>query len=333
MDEIAKQFLQDALLEQLPIGVILTDPNGEMVFVNSAAERIRKVQRDALIGRNVLQCHRQSSRDNVSRALDNILKKPKNVYRRMVEDQKNEQYYLNTYAGIADAQGNALGMAVLTEDITEKRKLELERSKTYQMMQETANNLRIQYHDLLTASLETIATILEKRDPYTCNHSNHVCACSLKLYEYRYGVGSDYVTLKTAALLHDIGKIGIPDAILHKPGKLTPDEVRVIRLHAVIAEDILKPLDSGTAISGIVRHHHERFDGSGYPDGLAGSTIPLASRIIAVADTYDAMRSDRPYRAAVPMENCLKEIRAAAGTQLDPEWVEIFLELADTGSL
>ncbi|MEA4927173.1 MAG: PAS domain-containing protein [Candidatus Limiplasma sp.] len=108
MDEIAKQFLQDALLEQLPIGVILTDPNGEMVFVNSAAERIRKVQRDALIGRNVLQCHRQSSRDNVSRALDNILKKPKNVYRRMVEDQKNEQYYLNTYAGIADAQGNAL---------------------------------------------------------------------------------------------------------------------------------------------------------------------------------------------------------------------------------
>ena len=333
MDETAKQFLQDALLEQLPIGVILTDPNGEMVFVNTAAERIRKVRRDALIGRNVLQCHRESSRDNVSRALDNILKKPKNVYRRMVEDQKNEQYYLNTYAGVADAQGNALGMAVLTEDITEKRKLELERSNTYQMMQETANNLRSQYHDLLTASLETIATILEKRDPYTCNHSDHVCACARKLYEYLYGVGSDYATLKTAALLHDIGKIGIPDAILHKPGKLTPDEVRVIRLHAVIAEDILKPLDSGTAISGIVRHHHERFDGSGYPDGLSGSTIPLASRIIAVADTYDAMRSDRPYRAAVPMENCLKEIRAAAGTQLDPEWVEIFLELADTGSL
>lgn len=333
MEDNAIRFLQDALLEQLPIGVILTDPNGEMVFVNSAAERIRKVQRENLVGRNVLQCHRESVRDNVSRALDNILKKPKNVYRRMVDDSRNDQYYLNTYAGVADAQGNALGMAVLTEDITEKRKLELERSKTYQMMQETANNLRIQYHDLLTASLETIATILEKRDPYTCNHSNHVCACSLKLYEYRFGVGSDYASLKTAALLHDIGKIGIPDAILHKPGKLTSDEMRVIRMHAVIAEDILKPLDSGIPISNIVRHHHERYDGSGYPDGLAGTSIPLASRIIAVADTYDAMRSDRPYRAAVPLENCLKEIRVAAGTQLDPEWVEIFLELADTGSL
>ena len=323
----------DLLLEQLPLGVILADVNGDMVFVNRTAENIRKVNRQQLLGRNVLQCHRESSRPNVARALENLLEKPKTVYRRMVEDNENGQYYVNTYTCVAYENNQPLGIAVLTEDVTEKRKLELERSNTYQMMQETANSLRVQYHELLMTALSTIINILEKRDPYTSDHSAHVCEYALKLYEHRFGIGNEYTSLKTAASLHDIGKVGIPDSILHKPGKLTAEEMQIIQKHSEIASGILKPLDSGTAISDIVRHHHERFDGNGYPDGIAGDDIPLASRIIAVADTYDAMRSDRPYRKALPFEQCLNEISAAAGTQLDPVWVAALLELAKTGSL
>ena len=333
MDGDILRTLTDALVEQLPIGVILTDRQGDMVYVNSAAEQIRCVRREALLGHNVLNCHGEKSRENVRRALEHIMAKPKAVFKRMVDDTAKGRYYVNTYAGLTDTEGNAIGLAVISEDVTEKRKLELERATGYQMMEETSNALRQKYHELLLASLETVAKMLETRDAYTCDHSRNVCGYALKMYEHRYGVGNEYHILRNAATLHDIGKIGIPDTILHKPGKLTSEEYEIIKTHSVIAEAILKPLDSGSSISDIVRHHHEHYDGSGYPDGIKGEAIPQASRIIAIADAYDAMRSNRPYRKALPLEKCLFEIRAHAGSQFDPAWAEVLLELANTGSL
>ena len=333
MDQTSIRMITDALLEQLPIGVILTDISGDMVFVNSAAEAIRKVRREDLLGHNVLHCHQETSQPNVKRALDHIIEKPESTFRRMVEDAAKGKFYVNTYVGLMDAQRQAIGLAVLSEDVTEKRKLELERANTYRIMQETGDSLRAKYHELLMASLESIAKILEKRDLYTCNHSVNVCAYSLKMYEHRYGIGSDYNAVRTAAMLHDIGKIGIPDEILHKPSRLSSGEFDIIKRHSVIAEEILKPLDAGSNISMIVRHHHEHFDGSGYPDGLAEDSIPEISRIIAIADAYDAMHSDRPYRKALPLQHCLEEVEHNAGKQFDPEWSQVFLELASTGSL
>lgn len=333
MDHDNLRILTDALLEQLPIGIILTDTAGEMVFINRTAERIRCIARETLLGKNVLDCHQAGSRPNVQRAVEHIMQKPETVYRRMVEDKHNGRYYLNTYAGVMNESRQAIGMAVMSEDITDKRRLELERATAYQMMEETSNSMRQKYHELLLTSLETVAKLLEKRDPYTCDHSRNVCRYALKLYEYRFGIGIDYNTIKTAATLHDIGKIGIPDAILHKPGRLTSGEYAIIKRHSEIAEEILRPLDAGSAISKIVRSHHEHYDGSGYPDGLRGDDIPLASRIIALADAYDAMNSDRPYREAIPLDQCLTEISARVGTQFDPEWAQVLLELAHTGSL
>lgn len=333
MERDSLRTLTDALLEQLPIGVILTDPTGDMVYINRAAEQIRSVRRENLLGHNVLNCHQEKSQDNVRRALSHIMEKPQTVFKRMVDDTAKGRYYVNTYAGLSDAAGQALGMAVISEDVTEKRKLELERATGYQMMEETSNALRQKYHELLLASLETVAKMLETRDAYTCDHSRNVCTYALKMYEHRCGVGNEYHILRTAAALHDIGKVGIPDAILHKPGKLTNEEYEIIKKHSEIAETILQPLDSGSAISTIVRHHHEHFDGSGYPDGLKGEQIPSAARIIAIADAYDAMSSNRPYRAALPYEKCIYEIKAHAGTQFDPDWAEVLLELAKTGSL
>ncbi len=136
-----------------------------------------------------------------------------------------------------------------------------------------------------------------------------------------------------AAQLHDIGKVGIGDGVLNKAGKLTEEEMNHIGEHPVIGERIVGCLPYMGSVAGIVRHHHERFDGTGYPDHLAGEQIPLASRMIAVADAYDAMTSSRPYRAAMPPEQAAAGIREGAGSQFDPALAEVFLDLFYTGTL
>ena len=125
--------------------------------------------------------------------------------------------------------------------------------------------------------------------------------------------------VKSAALLHDIGKVAIPDDILHKPGPLTDDEWKLMKEHPVIGERILRVLPGLGTIARIVRHEHERWDGGGYPDGLLGEAIPLGSRIIIAADTYHAITSDRPYRAARPHSTAVEELTRCAGTQFDPQ--------------
>ena len=137
----AVREVTDALLEQLPIGVILADTKGMMVYVNQTAETIRRVKRNDLLGQDIRDCHKAESREKVNRAIDNILSKPETKYKRMIEDAANEKFYINTYAGIVNPSGQAIGLAILTEDVTEKRKLELERATAYRMMQETADSL------------------------------------------------------------------------------------------------------------------------------------------------------------------------------------------------
>ena len=132
--------------------------------------------------------------------------------------------------------------------------------------------------------------------------------------------------LEFAARLHDVGKIQVPDAVLNKPGPLEPHENDVIRCHASWGSETLSRIPGLEAVATIVRFHHERWDGAGYPDGLSGSRIPLASRIIAVCDAYGAMTCDRPYRAAMPADDALTEIRAGSGSQFDPSVVRALME-------
>jgi HD-GYP domain-containing protein (c-di-GMP phosphodiesterase class II) len=130
--------------------------------------------------------------------------------------------------------------------------------------------------------------------------------------------------VRTASLLHDLGKVGVRDAILDKPGPLTPEEWTAMRQHPVTGWKILGPLGFLAEEARSVRHHHERFDGGGYPDGLAGNAIPLPARIIAVADAFDAMRTVRPYRPPLPLEKALAELEGNAGKQFDPTVVDAF---------
>ena len=204
----------------------------------------------------------------------------------------------------------------------------------YQQALRYAEDVRALYQQLqrgIYQSLLGLANALEAKDVYTRGHSERVGASSRRLALALGVAPSDAEIIARAGLLHDIGKIGIPEAVLRKPGSLTAEEWTLMRRHPVIGAQIVAPFEFFTAGATIIRHHHERVDGTGYPDGLAGDTIPLGARIVAVADVYDALTSDRPYRAALSRDDALGMLRAQAGHGLDAAIVGAFIRLDPSG--
>jgi diguanylate cyclase (GGDEF)-like protein len=168
-------------------------------------------------------------------------------------------------------------------------------------------------------AIEALAVALLERDRYTGEHSEAVISMSGAVARNLGCSAIEIERVKSAALLHDIGKVAIPDEILHKPGPLNDDEWKLMKEHPVIGERILRVLPGLGSVARIVRHEHERWDGGGYPDGLHGDEIPLGSRIIIAADTYHAITSDRPYRAAASHAAAVGELSRCSGTQFDPD--------------
>lgn len=333
MESAWLHHLYELVLQQMREGIILSDADGTIVFVNDAAQEIRNVQREHVLGRSMLACHKAESKEKVIRALDYLKANEGSTFKRMVTDTINDRIYENVYTPIFESEGVLQGIAVISRDVTEQRKSD-ENKANYQRAQQVAHDLlREQYHNLVLTSMEMLCNLLEARDNYTNGHSKRVCEIAVKLFEQKYGVNDLLLDVQWAAKLHDIGKICIPDSIVQKPGKLTNEEYEAIKLHSGLAGEIIRPLDPGSRIWPIIRHHHERYDGKGYPDRLAADEIPDGSRVIAIADAFDAMRSSRPYREAMTFERCTQEIRNNAGSQFDPQWVDVFLELANTGSI
>ncbi len=180
-------------------------------------------------------------------------------------------------------------------------------------------------------TMEGIASIVDQRDPYTAGHSFRVSEYSVAIARELALKESDVSTVRWSALLHDLGKIGIPDAVLLKPGPLDAHEREIINLHPTIAREILGPVEAMAAVTPCVLHHHERWDGKGYPDGLEGERIPLLSRVIAVADTFDAMTTDRPYRARLALDEARGRLLAGIDVQWDRRCVEAMVRLIDAG--
>ncbi|MFQ6014981.1 MAG: GAF domain-containing protein, partial [Anaerolineae bacterium] len=183
--------------------------------------------------------------------------------------------------------------------------------------------------DLSVATIRSLATAIDARDPYTKGHSDQVARLSVLLAWELGWQGADLEMLEFAALLHDVGKIGIPDAVLKKTEPLTLEEWNNIHLHPYHSAQMVKPVEPLQRIIPWIYHHQERWDGTGYPDGLKGEKIPLASRIIAVADAFNAMTTDRPYRKAKTREEAIEELRHGAGSQFDPRVVEVFVRLLE----
>jgi diguanylate cyclase (GGDEF)-like protein len=170
-----------------------------------------------------------------------------------------------------------------------------------------------------------LATTLLERDRYTGDHSEAVVKLTVRVAEALALNPDEVARVETAALLHDVGKVGIPDSILHKDGPLDDNEWVLMKEHPVIGERILRAIPGLGGVARIVRHEHERWDGDGYPDGISGDQIPIGSRIILACDAYHAMTSDRPYRKAMSHGEALKDLRKNAGTQFDPQVVEALL--------
>ncbi|PSR31579.1 MAG: HD-GYP domain-containing protein, partial [Sulfobacillus benefaciens] len=174
---------------------------------------------------------------------------------------------------------------------------------------------------------------LDAKDPYTYGHSMRVGHYGMLLAQHMEMPEDQVEGVRFAGMLHDIGKMGTPEHILNKPGRLNMDEIMIMQRHPIVGSAILAQIQmQGCAAKGVL-HHHERWDGTGYPDNLRGEEIPIETRIISVVDAYDAMTSDRPYRRAMPHDAAIAEIRAGSGIQFDPTVVDKFLEIAEHNDL
>jgi putative nucleotidyltransferase with HDIG domain len=188
------------------------------------------------------------------------------------------------------------------------------------------------YSNLL-ATLYAFVTAIEARDPYTKEHSSRVTRLAIAMAQAMDLTNEDLEILNVAGLLHDIGKIGIRDEILLKPGQLNKNEYQIIQQHPIIGAEIMDNLGLWHREKQIVRGHHERFDGAGYPDRLKGEDIPVLARILSIADVYDALASDRAYRRRMEEEKILDIMYSGAGSQFDPEMVDVFRKLYESGEV
>jgi putative two-component system response regulator len=216
----------------------------------------------------------------------------------------------------------------------EKRRLILENRGYQQGLEARVAEQARRIEALFLASIQSLADALEVKDPYTHGHSLRVSAYSVAIAK-SIGLSAEAIReISIGGHVHDLGKIGVREAVLNKPGPLTDEEYDHIMTHPTVGWRILSPLLGDVPMAlNIVRWHHERYDGSGIPDGLVGDAIPMEARIVAVADTFDAMTSVRPYRPGVPLPDTLAELRRCSGAQFDPVCVAAFFDALESGAI
>jgi response regulator RpfG family c-di-GMP phosphodiesterase len=210
--------------------------------------------------------------------------------------------------------------------VLEKRALVLQNRYYQQNLERQVHEQAQRIQELFLQGVQMLARALEAKDAYTRGHSIRVSQYAVGTARRLGFDGPSLDGIRLGGELHDIGKIGMREAVLHKPGTLTDDEFRQITEHPALGERMLLPLAAESPdVLRIVRSHHERLDGRGFPDGLRGEKIPIEARIVAVADAFDAMTTERPYRDSRPPDVAVAELRRVAGTQLDPDAVEAFV--------
>jgi len=208
----------------------------------------------------------------------------------------------------------------------DKRRLELEIRHYLQELGERAKNQTVEIRKLFLSAIETLINTLEAGDQYTAGHSQKVTRITLAIGQ-QLGLSSEELEeLRWAALLHDVGKIAVDPGILNKPSELTSNEYRHIMTHAVVGPGLIKPFVSDSVVA-MVSHHHDHYDGGGLDQSVAGEDIPRGARVLAVADAFQAMISDRPYRRALSREDALSEIMSCSGSQFDPVVADMLLKI------
>ena len=218
------------------------------------------------------------------------------------------------------------------ESALEKRRLELNLKEKRQVLEGQVEKQAKELQELFIDAIESLVGALEAKDKYTAGHSRRVTKVAVDTGMALGLSGEELENLRWAALLHDIGKIGIDPSVQNKPGSLTPTEYNYILTHCTIGPGIVEPLVNETIVEAI-RHHHDSYDGTGIGQTVYGKDIPLGARILAVADSFDAMTSDRPYRSAMPAIKAIAEIKRCSGIQFDPAVVNAFMKIPIIKSL
>lgn len=305
------QELLELFIENTPIAYIILDEDRRVRYINKSFLELRKLNLHDTLGKH---CYAISNGgvpcENC--AVEQSLKTGKSqfVSRRDVLPDKSVRY-IDDYA---------IPLHDLTDD-GHKYTLEIMINRTEEML------LREQCDLNFKEIVEMMSSLIESKDVYTAKHSENVYSIAHQIATAMQLSKEEIFNISLAARLHDIGKVSIPNSIINKPERLTDEEFEKIKEHVVKSYEILNGMSSFKAISEIVRHHHERIDGKGYPDGFTGDQISLGAKIVAVADVYEAMTSDRSYRKALSKEVALKELKRVAGDQLDAYVVSVFESL------
>ncbi|ADL12525.1 HD domain-containing phosphohydrolase [Acetohalobium arabaticum] len=320
-------------LKQISKGIIITNDNNKIIFANEEAKKIKNISQTELIGKDITSVHPDDTQNKIKQIMNSLQQKNVNQFTTIIANQDNQEYLNTTYKLLENENNDYIGTMQILSDKTSQIKFEEEKAKSLHKLEKQVDTLNEQLQDLFISSMTSLVKTLEAKDSYTKGHSLRVCEIATKLAEHKHDVSTEIDKIKLAGKLHDIGKVGTQETILNKSSSLSDSEFNHIKQHPIMSEEILSPIERFKPITKMVRHHHERYDGTGYPDGLKQKEIPLGSRIVSIADSYDAMTSNRPYRSPMNPKEAVREIKENLGTQFDPELGKIFLELFYEGKI
>lgn len=300
----------DYLINNLPCPTTVIGRDFKLLRINEDVIKLTGIERENVIGKRCYDVFGNGSICNNCpvRAAFSSKQIEKNLKQELT--RKDAEIFIEqTAIPILEDNGNVKSVLEIIFDVTDRVKLEKENG------------------ELFIETVSAFSSLIEKRDKYTGMHSSNVQKISIQIGKQLNLSPMEIDELSIAALLHDIGKIGVPEQVLSKPGKLTQEEYEQVKAHSRMGSDTIKDIPRLKNIAKYILHHHERFDGGGYPEGLKGKEIPLLSRIISVADVYDALTSDRVYRKRLTSREALHLMKEGKGSQFDPKLIEIFIPM------
>lgn len=315
--KMEEQF--NSFMKNLPASAYIKNSKLEYIFLNEYAKKLGKLD----ISDDEVKSRRLTSSELISKDFAKIIE----VYDKKVLETGKPIDSLITYPNQEGVEHSYRNIKFLIDNLDTENYVG---GMFLDITDLTRANKRIK--TLVESLISTIQLITEERDPYTTGHEMRVSSLAVEIGKKLNFTADRIEGLRIGALIHDIGKIHVPLEILNKPGKLTEIQFRLVQEHSVVGSDLVQSIQFDWPIKQMVRHHHEKYDGSGYPDGLVGEDILLEARIICVADVIEAMSSHRPYRPAKPMSEAITELLNGKGTLYDPQIVDACLEVINLGT-
>ena len=318
-------------LEGLPDGIVVADADDRVVAINNRARLMRGGNAGVPSGPPILWPG--SAPADVEPGMRALREGTSTEFSVVEEFAVTGRVYEHRCLSIQEPDGSFAGTVIVSHDVTERQLEDAQREERMDGLRQQVSSLQDALQERFVDGMITLVNALEARDPYTRGHSTRVARVAGMVARRIVEHATDAAEIELAARLHDIGKVAVPDRLLDKPSRLTPEEIVLMDTHPVVGEDILRPIAELRNVASIIRSHHERWDGTGYPDGLSGERIPVGSRILALADTLDAMTSQRPYRDSRPVADARDEIGKQLGSQFDPAIGQVFLDMVGSGEI